>query len=789
MAITKDNLVVVYVWGNLDSEDLANYYINAHGMTIISTDPSSNNGTTSDGIYWQVDGQKIGIQTTITSEILTEEQFVANIEQPLREALNTQELQSRNVWGIVLGYKIPGGYTTIVADRELPDGVNLITNSDFENPSYESLTDGTGWQSESLEWRVEGSKAVCKSFGGADPPSIFQNIPTIKGHTYRIRFDLVEAVPFGTIRPAIGAAPTSDGDTTVITTNDAYGLTGNSGNTLVCYITCEEDLAPLYFYGASQGPLIVLDNIEVFDVTSLTGNIISATSRISRINQTYSAKTLNPLFDRQVFSRFDSDDAENVLIVSRIDGPSILFAQSIVDKAINLNKQVFANGTFYIDPYSDRAATGAGAYTDLLVDFRDNMLTTLNLPTWATTFQDPYIDTVIPFVEGDSFVWSWFADRATPSFFQNSNAIRVFAYNADYDGAAEVRNDTGKRWPYLSLDAGYVSTAGAMSDPTIDGFLDPKAFYYSLLRGATIGEAFYFACPHLDWTITLFGDPLAACSFPGVEVVPEDLINEHTVWEIMSKDLAKSAANLYRKEIELREVNQDIVDLTTEEGGVEVEVGSDIETVSGEGDIASVLLLYPANDLLVNNQIWQTHLKPLVNKLFDFPTFRYTAGDQDVQAPLINDYLEDQGFRVSRLLADITKDSQSIFEDNLYPEGWWEFEFVLQDDNPNAFTKYHFLLEIYSDESLTNLIISKDSLGINSWTFEKEKEDFVRMTFSGVSSSYIGRKVRYESRFDSLIGLNEYLVRGQTYYFRVRQYNLETSDIYTDRVFPNIIYS
>ena len=252
MAITKDNFIVVYIYGNLDSEDLANYYVNAYDMDTINVDPSASSGTTANGVYWQVDGQKVGIQSTITSEILSEEQFVTNIEEPLQAALETPELENRNIWGIVLGYKVPGGYYD-------------------SNPSNE--------------------------------------------------------------------------------------------------------------------------------------DIISSTSRISRINQTFSSKTLNPLFGRQVFSRFDSADAEKLLIVSRIDGPNVQFAQSIVDKGANLNKQKFANGTFYLDPYSDRATTGAGEYTDLLLYFQDNMLPTLNLPQWTTTFQDPYIDPTIPYVEGDSFVW------------------------------------------------------------------------------------------------------------------------------------------------------------------------------------------------------------------------------------------------------------------------------------------------------------------------------------------------------------------------------------------------
>ena len=632
MAITKDNFIVVYIYGNLDSEDFANYYINTYDMSTTNVDPSASSGTTANGIYWQINGQKVGIQSSITSEVLTEDQFIINIEEPLQDALEAPELENRNIWGIVLGYKVPGGYYD-------------------SNPSNE--------------------------------------------------------------------------------------------------------------------------------------DIISATSRLSRINYTFSPKTLNPLFGRQVFSRFDATDATKLMIVSRIDGPNVQFAKNMVDNADDLNKQKFANGTFYIDPYSDRATIGAEDYTNLLLDFKNNLLLTLNLPQWSTTLEDPYIDATIPFVEGDSFIWSWFGDRASTSFFQNTSAIRVFAYNADYDGGFEVRNESGKRWPYLSLNAGYVATAGAMSNPSISGFLDPNSFYYSLLRGATIGEAFYFSIPHLDWTVTLFGDPLPIVSFSGTDIIEEDIIGENEVWEIMSKDLARAAANLYKKQLELQEVAYGIVDLTTMEN--ETTVSPSVGDTNDNLDYA--LLVYPVNTLYASSKTWQGDLKAVVSKLFDFPSYRYTSASDTIVNPTINQYLEEKGYRVSRLLANISAESIPIEEDNLYPEGWWEFEFILEDDNPEQFTNYHFLLEVATDELFSDILVSKDSLGINSWTYEKEKETFVPLVFTGVSSSYIGRKIRYTSRFDSLIGLNEYLTRGETYYFKIRQYNVSTSQIYGSRVFTNIIYS
>jgi len=621
MAITKDNFIIVYELGNLDSADFAAYYAGKHGMSTSSTNPSINNGTIG-GINWEVNGQLLGIQFTDSSEILiSEDVFNTQLLDPINDAIiNSEEFNNLTIWGIVLGYSVPGGF-----------------------------------------------------YSGED--------------------------------------------------------------------------------------------------------IISVTSRLSRLNFDFSKKKQNKLYNRSVFKRFDAVDATYSLICSRIDAPNILAAKSYLDNAEKLNNQLFANGTFYIDKYSDRATFGTDEYQELLSDFNDNYLPDLNLNIWATIFQDPYIDSIIPFVENDSFIWSWFTDRAHSSFFRYSNALRVFFYNADYDGGYTIRDENGNRWPYLSLSAGYVATAGAMSDPTIPGFLNPIPFFNTLLRGGTIGEAFLFSVPHVDWTISLFGDPLTYCSFPASTTISETLINEHETWNIMSKDLAKASAHFYKKDSELKEVVMEIVDIDT------------LDPSSGATD-AAVTLLYPANDLwgINKTECWQSQIKPLVDTFFDFPRLRYYYQTSDTLAPNINDYLTDQGFKVSRLLAEVSGGA-IIEDDNLLDEGWWQFEFIITDDDPDNYVNYHFLMDVSSDINFSNILISKNSYSIRNWTYEKEKDNFINITFNGVTSSYIGRKVRYESRQDPLISLDEYLTRGETYYFRITQYNIETGETFTPREYSDIIYS
>lgn len=620
MTITKDNFVIVYRLNDLDSLELATYYAGKYNMDTTSTNPSANIGIIG-GITWEVSGQLLGISCSNTEILNSESDFNTNVFNPIQDALNNSpELQNKTIWGIILGYNVPGGFKL------------------YDNPS--------------------------------DP-------------------------------------------------NGSY-------------------------------------------------DIVSSTSRISRVGHSLSEKIKNKLYNRSIFKSFDAVDATFALICSRIDAPTLLLAKEYVDNAEKLKRQVYANGTFYIDPYSDRAGTYSTEYTNELLDFYNNILPSLNINVWSTTFLDPYVDVSIPYVEDDSFVWSWFSDRGNSSFFQRTNSLRAFFYNADYDGAFTIRDEDDTRWPYLAMSAGYCATAGAMSNPTIEGFLNPTAFFKSLKNGSTIGEAYLFSLPFLDWTMTLFGDPLLTVGFYATESDDEDSIDEDESWYRMSVNLAKATSHLYKKESEIYNILVGIVDLTS--------VDTDAE----------VALLNPANELYEQNNESQRvgQLQEITNRLFMYPQKRFPEIVDN-----IDDYLTTHSFKISRLLNDISGGS-IISASNLLDEGWWQFEWTVQDDTVD-FVHYHFKLKVYEDMCYTTLAIPYeiDSYSIRNWTYEKEKDIFAPIIFSGVSSSYIGRRIRYESRVDSLLSINEYLTRGETYYYTVTQYDIETGQEYSTRQFSDIIYS
>jgi len=615
MAINKENFIIVYVLEDSiisDSESFANYYANIHDMDTTSNNPSGNSGTTSEGIYWQVDGQKVGIKMEDTSEILSEGTFNKNLLNPLREALSSSDLLDMNVWGIVLGYKIPGGY-------------NLNSN-----------------------------------------------------------------------------------------------------------------------------------------------NIISSTSRISRINHTFSAKYENELFNRKVFSRFDSSDAEKALIVSRIDAPNLLLAKQFVNNAEIANKQLFANGIFYIDPYSDKIGSKADDYTDLMLEFSNLTLPSLNLSIYSTSFIDPYIDSIIPFVNDDSFTWSWFTDRASSSFFRKSNAIRGFFYNADYDGGFTMRDVSSNRWPFLAMDAGYIATAGAMSNPSIEGLLNLRPFFESLKNGSTIGEAMIFSTPFLDWTISFFGDPLVKIFFPAQEEVDSGLIDENESWRLQSIDLSRNMSYLYKKEKETEEAFQLVVDTQN----IEIEEA----------------LLDKTNQLFKNNkeENRKSQLIGLVEKFIEYPQRQNLYTGLSKATPDINDYLSEEEYKLSELITEVVNFQNPIDSENILEEGYWEFEFELLQQS-STFAFYNFRLLVSDDKDFLNIIfnISSENGQIGNWLYEKEENEFIQLLANGIPSNFKGRRIRYQSK------TNQFLNRGQVYYFKITQVfdDGNNTQVFSPRIFKDIIWT
>jgi uncharacterized protein (TIGR03790 family) len=55
---------------------------------------------------------------------------------------------------------------------------------------------------------------------------------------------------------------------------------------------------------------------------------------------------------------------------------------------------------------------------------------------------------------------------------------------------------------------GVTATLGAVAEPYLNAFPDPRDFFLELIEGKSLVEAFYRTQPFCSWQIILIGDPL-----------------------------------------------------------------------------------------------------------------------------------------------------------------------------------------------------------------------------------------------------------------------------------------
>jgi hypothetical protein len=494
-------------------------------------------------------------------------------------------------------------------------------------------------------------------------------------------------------------------------------------------------------------------------------DVISSTSRISRINFAYSKNTRNELYNVQVFKRFDESSLEKGLICSRIDGINIV-TTSWLNNIETAKKRVNIAGTFFFDPYSGYNYSGTSEYTTELVEFVNGYISRLGLTIVKTAAPPAGRDVFIPKVADDAFFWGWGADRGSLTYFGSTVNTRAFFYNADFDGGYTIRDIDARTWPILAVRQGYVATAGSMSGSNANAFLRPYPFMDALFRGATMGEAFLYAQPFLDSSIACFGDPLATFSFP-VPFIQNDLIQADKAWQQMTDCLSQSVVYLQRKTNVLYEMRNHIL--------------------SGNDESVQLDLDYAMDDLYkeFDEVSWRNDYVNVVNKLVNFAVDR-NATSLSYFYPNLNQYLSTTGNKITKILLDTLQNevlADSISLNNIEVEGSWAFEDTLQH-NPGSFRFYHIELEVaknLQDFEENNIILSKDTFSdVDNWYFEDLDGNFQPFNANGLTSNFEGRKFRYVNSD------TEVLERAEFYWFRVRQ--KDDLENFEWRYFKQIIY-
>lgn len=193
------------------------------------------------------------------------------------------------------------------------------------------------------------------------------------------------------------------------------------------------------------------------------------------------------------------------IMVSRLDGPGENIAKGLVDKALAAENNGL-DGTVYVDSrgLAYNSVRHSFGYYDqslrdlaLLARFRTNM--PVNLEGTEELFKPGQCPRTAVYC-------GWYSVRNYIDAFDFVDGAIGF-HIASFE-AVDLRDANSGQWCPAMLHDGITATLGAVDEPYLNAFPEPKAFFLELFNGRCLVEAFYRTNPFNSWQMVLIGDPL-----------------------------------------------------------------------------------------------------------------------------------------------------------------------------------------------------------------------------------------------------------------------------------------
>jgi len=200
--------------------------------------------------------------------------------------------------------------------------------------------------------------------------------------------------------------------------------------------------------------------------------------------------------------RSQAPQAVRTLMVCRLDGPTEEIAQGLIDKAIAAEANGLT-GTAYFDSRGIFKKDAYGQYDQSLRDLA--LLTQLRttLPVKEERTAELFQPGTCPQA---ALYCGWYSLKKYVDAFEFVPGAVGF-HIASFE-AVSLRDIDSTQWCPALLRKGITATLGAVAEPYLHSFPEPKAFFSELFEGKCLVEAFYQAKPFNSWQLVLIGDPL-----------------------------------------------------------------------------------------------------------------------------------------------------------------------------------------------------------------------------------------------------------------------------------------
>jgi uncharacterized protein (TIGR03790 family) len=195
----------------------------------------------------------------------------------------------------------------------------------------------------------------------------------------------------------------------------------------------------------------------------------------------------------------------NTLMVCRLDGPGEDVVIGLVDKAIAAEKTGL-KGIAYIDSrgiINDRKLYSPGYFDQSLRD----LAALLRLRTTMAVKEERTGKLFAPGACPQTAIYcGWYSLKKYIDAFDFVDG--AIGYHIASLEAVGLRDSNSSRWCPAMLKDGITATLGAVDEPYLHSFPEPKAFFLELFNGYCLVEAYYRTKPFNSWQLVLISDPL-----------------------------------------------------------------------------------------------------------------------------------------------------------------------------------------------------------------------------------------------------------------------------------------
>lgn len=205
----------------------------------------------------------------------------------------------------------------------------------------------------------------------------------------------------------------------------------------------------------------------------------------------------SPLFHNATPTAYDE---ERVVKTSRLDGPTAADARALIDHALAAERDGLA-GRAYVD------LGGIHADGDRWLEETARILDEAGYDSAV----DRTPTTLAGAARGDGAAWyfGWYTGDlngpfALPGYRFPPGAVALHIHSA----SAQTLRSVQQGWTGPLVARGVTATFGNVYEPYLQLTHRPHLVARALLRGATLGDAAYYALPALSWQSIVIGDPL-----------------------------------------------------------------------------------------------------------------------------------------------------------------------------------------------------------------------------------------------------------------------------------------